>query len=600
MADRFLPATDLDYLQKRAALKTFLEGQDRYRDWNFEGSNLSVLLDLLAHDGLLHAFLLNMVGSEMFQDTAELLDSQFSHSKDLNYVPRSRSSARCVVTLTVDVGNTDPGSVVVPRYHEFSSQGLDDDGTNATYRFTTDEALVVPKNALGVYQLSNVYAYEGRVVREVFVVNSSSKYVLQSANVDTTSVSVVVQASNTDTSNSEYSRADSLYGLDELSEVFFLQGAYDGRYEVLFGDDNLGRAVSNGNLVRVTYRDTIGDLGNGISRIDSVDSVDGYALEAEVEEAAYGGAERESIESIRFYAPRHFSTQERGVTKDDFKNLVRERFPQLEAVTAYGGEEVTPTQYGRVILSVKPYGDTVISNQLKSDILAYVNGKNAVTEPVIQDASFLYLEIRSTVSYDKDVTTKSRTQVASVARAAAIAWLSENLDDFGVDFKRSKLTTAIDDADPSITGNDTEVTLYKRWVPRTGSNQSLVFSFDNQLKDAIRFSDPINHDPIVWTTPFQYEKNGVLYDAVMQDDGDGTLFVYAVQNDGSRVVIEQSVGSVDYDTGSVSASLSITSYENRINVYGLTESDNVRVRANVFLTTEAATVVFEAVPDSEA
>jgi hypothetical protein len=596
-SSRVLSAADLDYVRLRGQLLEWMRGQDRFSDYDFEGSNVAVLLDLLAHNDLLENFLLNMVASEMFIDTAELLDSQFSHAKELNYVPRSRTSARAQVSFVVDVGSDDPGAVTVPRFHRFYATGVDEQGLQSTYQFVTDEAVVVEKDSLGNYQASNVAVYEGRVAREVFVVNSTSHFVLQSGNVDARSVSVVVQTSNTDTSNSEFTRAESLFGLDESSEVFFVQGAYDGRYEVVFGDGNVGVAPSNGNLVRITYRDTVGDDGNGVQRFDSSDSADGYELVTSLAEPSYGGAERESVESIRFYAPRHFAVQERAVTKDDFIDIVRENFPQLEAVTAYGGEEVTPKQYGKVIISVKPYGDTVVSNQVKSDIVAVLTGKNAVTEPVIQDADFLYVDVESVVQYDQRVTSSSGLQVASLARDAVLEWIEDELNDFDADFRHSQLARAIDDSDPSVLSNDLTVLLYKKWSPQTGSVQSLVFSFDNPLKVAVRFSDPVNADPIVWTDVFSYEKNGVVYDAVMQDDGDGSLFVYAVQDDGSRVVVETEVGTVDYGTGSVQASLEVTDYDGQIRVYGLTESKNFSVQANKFLTVEPSSVRVTAVDD---
>ncbi len=593
----FLSTSKLDYLQVRSSLIAFLRGQARFQDFDFEGSNLSVLVDLLAHNDLTQNFFLNMVGSEMFLDTAELLDSGFSHAKELNYLPRSRVSSRAVIGFTVDVDDQDPGTVTVPRYHEFFASGFDENGQDVSYTFMTDASLVIAKDELGAYQASNVTVYEGRLVREVFVVNATSKYVLQSANIDASSISVTVQNSNTDTTNTEFTFAQSLFALDEDSKVFFVQGAYDGRYEICFGDGNIGNAVSNGELVRIAYRDTRGDDGNGIQRFDSAEAAEGFELLISVASPSYGGAEKETMDSIKFYAPRHFATQERAVTKDDFVDVVRENFPQLEAVTAYGGEEVTPKQYGRVIISVKPYGDTIISDQLKNDIIAKLTGKNVVTEPVIQDADFLYLEVNSLVQYDQRVTTSSAVQVAALARTAILAYVDTELDDFGVDFRHSRLTREIDDSDPAILSNDTTATLYKKWVPRTGSVQSLVFSFDNALKEAVRFSDPVNSDPIVWTTPFQYTKNGIVYDSVMQDDGDGVMFIYAIQNDGTRVVVESDVGTVDYDTGAVSASLEVTAYEAQIKVFGLTESKNVEAFANKFLTVDDDAVTVTAIPD---
>lgn len=601
MANRgFLTVSELDFISLREAMKTYLSQQDIISDYNFEGSNMSVLVDVLAWNSHLGAHYLNMVGSEMWVDTAQLRDSLFSHAKELNYVPRSRTSARATVTLTIDTGNSAPSTVTVPKYFTCSTRMVDGTGEEISYTFMTNEDIVITADELGNYVSSNVEVYEGRLVREVFVVNSSSKYVLQSANVDVDSIEVVIQTSNTDSSNSEFTRAENLFGITNASAVFFIQGAYDGRYELVFGDDVLGQALDSGNLIRVYYRDSSGSEPNGSFVFSSDVQVEGYDVSGiDTVIRAYGGAEEESLDSIRFYAPRHFTTQERAVVTSDFENLTRERFPQLEAVAVYGGEEVTPKQYGRVILSVKPYGAEIISDQLKGDIVAYLTGKNIVTEPIVVDAEYMYLKIDTNVVYDRQATRKTEEQIKTLALEAITDYSANNLDDFGVNLRLSRLSAAIDDADDSIVSNDTRIQLIRRWRPQTGSTQSLVFTFGNQLKSETRVSDPENHDAIVYTSSFVYRKNGVNYDSIIKDDGDGTLFLYAIQDDGSQVVLENNVGTVDYDTGDLTVSANVYSYDTRIKVYAVPEDADVAVRANLFLTLDAAdvTVITEIAED---
>lgn len=586
-----MTSTELDFAALRSSMKTFLSSQDRLRDYDFDGSNMSVLLDLLAWNTHLQAHYLNLVGSEMFLDTARLDDSLYSHSKELNYAPRSVTSARTEVVLTIDTDGDSPATVTVPKYYALQSAYTDDAGVRSTYEFLTLESVVVEADETGAYVSSNVAVAEGELVRDVFVANGTSRYVLSSANVDTSTLDVVVQTSSSDTSNVAFTRAYNLYGLTSVDPVYFVQGAYDGRFEVTFGDGVVGKEVVSGNLVRVTYLSSSGEAPNGARSMTAAADVDGYSVSATALARATGGAPREDADSIRFNAPRHFATQERAVVKYDFISLVREKFPQLQAVTAYGGEEVVPKRYGKIILSVKPYGDTVVSDRVKSDVIDYLTGKNIITEPVIIDADFLYLKVDCRVVYDKDVTVKTEEQIRTLAKTAIAAYSSGYLDDFGVDFRRSRLERAVDDCDPSVVSNDTEVEMIKKWSPPTGSTQSTVFTFGNQLRVETRESDLEHHDPIVRTSQFTYRKNGVNYLSVVQDDGDGTLVLYTLDDDGTKIVLENDVGSVDYDTGDVTLSVNAYSYSSdSIDVYGVPELSDVEVRANLFLTIDDADV----------
>lgn len=581
----FLNTTELDFTSLRDSLKTFLSQQDTIRDYDYEGSNIAVLLDLLAYNGYLNAQYLNMIGSEMWVDTAQLRDSMFSHAKELNYVPRSKTSARATVTFTIDTGSDLPSSVTIPKHTQVKSSVTDSTGSEKQYVFVTYDDVVVRANEFGDYVSANVDIYEGRVVKEVFVVNSTSKYVLQSANADVESIRVNVQSSNSDFSNTDYTRSYNLYGVTSDDEVFFVQGAYDGRYEVTFGDGTVGVAPQFGNLVKVTYRDNTGPEANGVRRFTVQSQVEGYDVTSvDTVVASYGGADEESVESIRFNAPRYFTTQERAVVKSDYENMVRIQFPQLQAVAVYGGEEVTPKRYGKVIITAKPSGGEVMSDRLKSDVVAFLTGKNVVTEPVIVDAEFMYVKVTSTVYYDASVTNKNASQIAALAHDAATEYASGSADDFGATLRLSKMQTAIDACDSSVVSNDTRFVLEKRWKPKTGSTQSTVFTFGNELRSDVRHSDTENHDPIVYTSEFEYRASNVTYTSVVKDDGAGALVLYSVQDDGTQLLLDGAVGTVDYDTGDVTLSVNAYSYDSYVKIYAEPEKRDVSVRANVYLS----------------
>lgn len=593
MTKNFLDTTELDYTSLRESLKTFLSQQDRLRDYDFEGSNMAVLLDLMAYNAYLNAHYLNMTGSEMWIDTARLRDSLFSHSKELNYVPRSKTSARATVNFTVDVGNANPSSVTVPKHFTVRSTTQDETGTDVQHNFMTYEDVVVRRNDSGYYVSANVDIYEGRLVREVYTVNSTSRYVLQSANADVDSIRVNVQASNADYSNTDYSRSYNLYGVGPDDTVFFVQGAYDGRYEVTFGDGVIGKAPDFGNLIKVTYRDASGPAANGVRRFTADGTVGAYEVtDVSVVTPAYGGADEESTESIRFNAPRHFTTQERAVVKSDYVNILRAKFPQLEAVSVYGGEEVTPKRYGKVIVSAKPAGGEVLSDRLKSDIIEHLTGKNVITEPIIVDAEYMYVNVTCELKYDASVTDKTATQLESLAHEAILAYAAEAADDFGSTLRLSKMQTAIDESDPAITSNDTRFVMEKRWRPKTGSTQTVVFTFGNELKDDVRHVDLENHDPIVYTSDFVYRTtSNTFVNAVVKDDGDGTLIMYSVQDDGSQLVLDENMGSVDYTTGDVTLSANVYSYDSHLRIYAVPEKRDVSVRANLFLSLSDVNVI---------
>ena len=368
----FLDVSELSFDGIKNNLKTYLQNQAIFSDYNFEGSNLSALLDILSYNTYMNSYYLNMVGSESFLDTSVIKSSVISHAKELNYVPRSRASAKAKVTFNINSGAASPQFIIIPENYVVKTT-VD----NITMDFTTDEPIVIyPQN--GLYISDPSFIYEGKIVNEYFTVNTGTRFTLKSEYVDTNSIKVYVQTSTNDTTTVEYTLAESLIGISNQSKSFFIQGYKSNQYEIIFGDDVSGKAVNIGNIVRIKYRSTNGVLGNRASSFASTSLIDNlYNMSLTVQTIAADGAEAETLESIKFYAPRHFTTQYRAVTRDDYINLIRERYPQIQTVNVYGGEEADPPQYGRVLISLIPNSTApLVSDELKEDIISYLKKKS--------------------------------------------------------------------------------------------------------------------------------------------------------------------------------------------------------------------------------
>lgn len=590
----FLSTSELDFAQLKANLKTYLQNQDRFSDLDFEGSNINVLLDLLAYNTYQNAFYLNMVGSEMFLDTAQLRESAVSHAKELNYLPRSRTSSVAQIDITIDTGNSAPAYVTIPKNYKFTTV-VD----NVTLNYTVPNEIVV-RPVAGVYKASNVSIYEGTIVTEYFTVaNTSGFFTLQSNNIDTTSIDVYVYESNTSATSYVYTYSQSLLNLLPTSNVYFMQGYSDNKYQLYFGNDVTGRKLEVGNLIKVQYRDTLGELGNGAYLFYKTAPIDGYTgITITTLLSADQGSDREDINSIKFNAPRYFPTQERAVTAQDFISLTKAKFPQLQSVNAYGGEELSPPQYGRVAISVKPYGSVgLIPDSLKTNIVNYLQQKSLTTEPVIVDPEFFYIDVTSNILYDRTKTSKSSAQIKSEVETSIISYATNNLVEFGDDLRYSKLISQIDSVDASIVSNDTNLKIAKRWSPTTGSSNTITFSFDNELYHEITlYQLPNNHEHALETTQFTYaHTDGVNYPSYIGDDGLGNLKVITLQSlNGStiRTVLNSDAGSVNYYTGEVVIKCSVFSYSGSyISIYGKPQNKDIHSIKNKFLLIESADVL---------
>ena len=587
----FLSTTELDFTTLKQNLKTFLSSQSQFADYDFEGSNINVLLDILSYNTYLNNFYLNMVGSEMFLDTAQLRESVVSHAKELNYIPRSRTSAEAFVNITITPGDT-PDNIVIPKNYKLTTT-ID----NTSYNFFVGEDRIVVANN-GAYIASNVAIYEGSLVTEYFNVTANSSFILQSENLDTRSIGVEVYQTNTSAIAYTYNLADSLYGLTSTSNVFFINGYASNQYQVVFGDGISGRNLQTGNFVKVVYRDTAGGLGNGAYNFSKSVAIDGYStITVATVTSAANGSERETNDSIKFNAPRFFTTQNRAVTSEDYINLVKAKFPQFQAVYAYGGEETTPPQYGKAIIVIKPFGSiAIIPDYLKTEIKNYLNLKSLVTEPMIVDPDYIYVQVISNVKYNTQATTLSTPAIRSKVQQAILTYANNNLDQFGDDLSYSKLVSSIDESDISIIGNETDAKVIKRWVPPVEQSNTITFSYNNPLyQEQYLYELPQGHELIVESSVFKYVSGTSTYNAYIGDNGLGTIKVYTDQTNNSiitRISLNDNAGTVNYTTGDVTITANIFSYSGSyISIYGKLQNKDILVDRDGFVLISSSDLV---------
>lgn len=540
--------SSLDFNAVKDNLKKHLKSQNRFRDYDFEGSNMAVLLDVLAYNTYLNNHYNNMAISEMFLDTASLENSVASHAKELGYTPRSRTSARAVVTVTLSVTGTKPPFVNIPAKTKFTARCA-----NRTFTFTNQKTQTVfPSN--GVYTLAGVELHEGEWKTELIEVKEGmTEFTISDKNADISSIEVQVRENNTTTSpKEEYLFKSSIFGVFKNDEVFYLQPALDGKYSVLFGSDKFGKQPKVGAVIEISYRTSNGDAANGIEVFTPASTISSYNATTKTTSKSSGGAEKESLESIKFHAPKSVQIQDRAITESDFGILLKNNFPEIESVSVFGGEEADPPQYGRVIVAVDIKNITGVTLAAKERYRRYLKERTALAiEPVVISPDFMYVDIVSTITYNTSTTTKSPADIRSSVKAAIDKFNLANLNNFAKNLRYSKFVEAIDDADNNIVGNNTKIRPFMEIVPRPGILEAATLHFRNKLHrpvDLTNKTDLTKYVPAIKSSSFNYGTNNVL--AYIQDDGKGNLHIIQDTKNGF-VYLEKNIGTVNYNNGKV-------------------------------------------------
>ena len=580
--------TNLDFDSMKSTLKSYLRSQDKFQDYDFDGSNMNVLLDILSFNTYHNAFYLNMIGSEMFLDTAVLRDSVVSHAKELNYVPRSFKSAVATVDITFTDTNQARRSVTVPKGTSFTSRI----GSN-NFTFTTDQILVTNDSALVgsnvVFTATDVQIYEGSYVTETFPVStlSNSKFVINNPNIDTSSMSVTV-IEDVGANILSYQRASSLFGLNAESLVYFIQGAVGGSYEIVFGDGVIGRRPKDNSVVLIEYRVSKGELPNGAFQFKPDGSVDGIAnIVITTKSPAVSGAIAESVDSIKYNAPRHFTTQERAVTTEDYETILKLNFPEINNVAAYGGEEANPPQFGKVFVAVDLKNVDGLPDVKRDQFYKFLKPRSPVSiDPVFVNTEYTYIACDSVVKYNINVTNLNADDIRTRAISAILNYSLANLNGFAKTLRYSRLLQAIDNCHPSVVSNELRVRAVKYYVPQVGSPQTFTLDFGIPILQMVPDAATNN---LVDTIAFQ--SSSFISDGqkvFIEDNGLGQLRLVGQQG-GTQSVIK-AIGDVDYTTGIVNIkNLVVDSFEGgKIKFYVSPQSKDIFSTKNTILNiTEA-------------
>lgn len=582
--------SNLDFATLKETFKSYLRGQDRFKDIDLEGSNINVLLDLLSYNTYMNGFYLNMVGNEMFLDTAQLRDSVVSHAKELNYVPRSFTSSKAIVNLKIVSSSPNKRNISIPKGTSFTAKTSSSTG-GENYTFTTDRNIVITNKlqqteSTATFLGTNIELYEGSYVSESFsFMNGSVDRILitnQQADLSSLTVSVLEDSGATSLS---YTRADSLFGLNETSRVYFIQGAENYKYELVFGDDVIGRRPKNNSLILVEYRVSNGELPNGLSVFTpdgTIDSETDITVTAVTKSS--GGSIAESIESIKYNAPRAFTTQERAVTTTDFENLLKQKYPEINAVSAYGGEELEPPQFGKVFVAIDLKETDILPRSKKDEYYAFLKPRSIVSiDPVFVDPDYVYVDITTSVKYNINVSPINADDVRALVLMSINKYVTSNLDNFNKTLRYSKLVKAIDDSSSGIVSNETEVIGLKLLRPalNTNSNYRLNFGYEFKTGTTNVSGDQIAAERFVISSTLFTVNNQKVY---LEDDGAGKLNLVAATGLATQTVLGQA-GSVDYKNGIIVLNrFNVSDYEgSAIKLYAKPISKDIQSTKDIIL-----------------
>jgi hypothetical protein len=500
-ANSGLQITNLDFSSIKSSLKTFLSQQDTLKDYNFDGSALSVLVDLLAYNTQYNAYYLNMIANEMFLDSAVLRNSVVSHAKMLNYTPKSAVAPKARINLTVNGVTT--STLTLPKFTEFISEAID--GINYTFVTTDSTTVNVTANTA---TFNDIQISQGIPSSYSYTVDTTTNpqqiFEIPDTNIDTSTLLVSVQESSSNLTSLAYTQVSDYMSLTPTSKVYFLQEGMNNNYQVYFGDNILGKSLVNGNIVNITYISTNGTSAFGANSFAILSAVGGFSSTVvNPALAASDGADRETINSIKFTAPKAYAAQGRAVTKEDYVYLIQNNSTNLpiDSVSVWGGEENDPPVYGQIFCAVKPSGGYTLTPSQKERLVEEVIKPISVltVTPTIVDPDYTYVQLNTKVLYDPRLTTLNSGQIKQSVISAINTFSDNTLNTFNSTFKTPTLITTIQNADPSIITNETNIRIQKKFYPRVNTRTTYYLNFGIPLKRNY-FNAGVNSYPDFSTT----------------------------------------------------------------------------------------------------
>ena len=543
---------NLDFDQIKQSIRDYLRANTNFTDYDFEGSNLSIIIDALAYNTYTTAYNTNMSANECFLDSATLRENVVALARNIGYVPRSRRSSRARISFTVD-GLTETSTLTL-------NAGIvcNGAGDNTNYIFCIPEDITVPVTN-GVAVFNNVEIYEGSFISQNFTVDTSlfnQRYLLDNSFIDTSTIKVQVKSSASSTSSVTYKQIDNIVGVTSTSNAYLLQEIEDERYELIFGDNVIGRKLSNSNVVTVSYIVTDGREGNGASEfsfIGNITNQDGASIDSSLiglvstNEKSRDGDDIESISSIKYFAPRIYSSQYRAVTSSDYESVLGFIYPNVESVTAFGGEEMSPPRFGKVFISVKPRNGDFLSDETKRELIQRLKSYAvAGIVPEFIDLKYLYVELQVNPYYNPSLNDRPDDLKTGISNALTQYSRSIDVNKFGGRFKYSKAVSLVDAVDTAITSNITLVKIRRNLKAVLGQFAQYEVCFGNQIHSQESAYNVVS-------TGFTIE--GVVGTVYMADEvvdrETGRMFFFTYEEGGTPNIIKKNAGTVKYLIGEV-------------------------------------------------
>ena len=608
--------TSLDFDQIKATLRDYLKSNSNFTDYDFEGSNLSTILDVLAYNTYITSYNANMITNEIFIDTATLRENIVSLARNIGYVPRSRKAASASINFFVDTTDIFPApstitlqkGIVVATSTQFG---------NSSYVFSILEDITVPVID-NIALFSDIKVYEGNVIDQSFTYTSrqpNQKFVLNNSGIDSNLIQVLVRSSERSNISVKYNLQDSLFDINGDSKVYFLQEVEDERYELIFGDDIFGKKLEDGNYIQTSYLITSGSSANGIDkfsfsgRLVYIQNGEEYVVTSGISLVttnlpAKGGEMIEGVESIRKYAPRIYSSHNRAVTTNDYETLIPTKiYPDTESISVFGGEDTIPPQYGKVFISIKPKTGEFLSNAIKENIRRDLKKYSvAGIVPEILDLKYLYIEVESQIYYNTNLAPNAAT-VSSIIQDNVSKYAdSSELNKYGARFKYSKFLKIIDDSHNSVTSNITKLQMRRDLRVALNSFAEYRIGFGNQF----HIKNPNGYN--IKSTGFNIANlNTTVYlgDLPNSDQKTGSLFFFTVDTPTSPqpTILQKNIGTIDYINGIIIlnpvniTSAPVKNSQPTIEISALPQSNDIIGLQDLYLQLDISMSKFEMLPD---
>ena len=593
---------NLDFDQIKTSIKDYLKSNTNFTDYDFEGSNLSIIIDALAYNTYITSYNTNMAANECFLDSSTLRENVVALARNIGYVPRSRRSSRAKISFFIS-GITETVTATIRA-------GIICNGaaSNTSFIFSIPEDITVPVSN-GVAIFNNIEIYEGSLITQNFTVDTAKfnqRYILSNSSIDTSTIRVKVKPSESSSSTVTYKQIDNIVGVTSTSSSYLLQEIEDERYELIFGDDVIAKKLSNDNYITVSYIITDGKSGNGAAQFSFIGNVvdqDGATIDASnfslvtTEENSRDGDDIESISSIKYYAPRIYSSQYRAVTSSDYESVLGYIYPNVESVTAYGGEEMNPPRFGKVFISVKPRNGDFLSDETKKELIQKLKSYAvAGIVPEFIDLKYLYVELKANPYYNTNLNDDPENLKTNVSNALTQYSRSIDVNKFGGRFKYSKAVSLIDSVDSSITSNISLVVIRRNLKAVLGEFAQYEVCYGN------RFHTQESSYNVV-STGFTIEGvTGTVYlaDEVINREK-GRIFFFTYTEGGTPNIVKKNAGTVDYMHGEVLIDtvniLSTTISNDVIEIQAIPHSNDIVGLRDLYVKFDMSNTTINMIPD---